>query len=276
MAAMVIEAVGFEQIKNVASTRMVHISTDNHRYRRNIFTTLEMVTSDNKQRSSKESESEGDKDLTGHKLWVTFTGFDVVNMNFGISFEKGFSSVFSRGLQAREPGLWRVVNSDDGKVIIEITQPLLPDYLYFFNIWESSILWRGELDIATNSVNNGKVVTNKKRFGLFTYQDILATWSAVLLVPDQKFPDVNVPKLVDQTFAMPQDFDKPRDMERYPEIFAEDYVSWMCDVEDATIQGYPVPNRPQNYFVPEKDKSHQGTIKKSGFDTGNKSRERTK
>lgn len=63
------------------------------------------------------------RDLTGHSLWVKFTGFGVEDMNFGIELNQNFQAIYSRGLESAFPGFWRVVKYDDGKETLEVTQP---------------------------------------------------------------------------------------------------------------------------------------------------------
>lgn len=63
------------------------------------------------------------RDLTGHSLWVKFTGFGVENMNFGIELNEKFQAIYSRGLESAYPGFWRVVKYDDGRETVEVTQP---------------------------------------------------------------------------------------------------------------------------------------------------------
>jgi len=215
------------------------------------------------ERGSREGGS--DRDLAGNNLWISFTGFGVVDMNFAIELKENFKAVYSRGLESREPGFWRVVRYDDGKETVEITQPLLPEYLYFFDIWEASILWRGELNMATGRVENGEVITNKKRFGLFPYTEVLATFSADLMGPESRLPDVVVPELNDQNFVMPVDFNVPGDMKKYPDLFNKDYVDWMFQVEDATVRGETPPPRPRAFFVPNADGGGEEEGSRSGF-----------
>ena len=223
-------------------------------------------------------EAGSDRDLTGHKLWITFTGFDVVDMNFAIELNKNFKAVYSRGIEAREPGFWRCVKYNDGKETLEVTHPLLPDYLYFFDIWEANILWRGELNMEMMRVENGEVITNKKRLGLFPYTDVLATFTADLLGPKEQLPNVVVPELKYQSFVMPNDFNSPSDMKKYPEIFDKEYVEWMFQVEDATIRGEEPPPRPKAIFVPSTqeegaNENHMGFVgdaKKKGGKIGPK------
>ena len=63
------------------------------------------------------------RDLTGHSLWVKFTGLGVEDMNFGIELNQNFQAIYSRGLESAFPGFWRVVKYDDGKETLEVTQP---------------------------------------------------------------------------------------------------------------------------------------------------------
>ena len=97
-------------------------------------------------------------------------------------------------MYSREPGFWRVVKYDDGKESIEITHAIPADYMFFFDLWEASILWRGTLDFDKGIITDGECITNKKRFGLFPYQETLATFTAQLLSPSEKMPQQIVPK----------------------------------------------------------------------------------
>jgi hypothetical protein len=45
--------------------------------------------------------------------------------------------------------------------------------MLFFDLWEASILWRGKLDPFNNKITDGEVITNKKRFGIFPYTEVL-------------------------------------------------------------------------------------------------------
>ena len=74
--------------------------------------------------------------------------------------------------------------------------------MLFFDLWEPSILWRGRLDMSSNKIVDGEVITNKKRFGLFPYTETLATFEAELLMPGQKLPTVVLPKFGDLRFAV--------------------------------------------------------------------------
>jgi hypothetical protein len=142
------------------------------------------------------------RDLTGQSLWVTFTGFGVENMNFGIELKPAFEAAFSRGLESASPGVWRVVKYEDGRETVEVTQPVLPEYMFFFDIWEKQILWRGQIDPSGTKVFDGVVQTNKKRFGIFPYTETLATFTANILERGEKLPDVELPKFRDLSFVV--------------------------------------------------------------------------
>jgi len=101
------------------------------------------------------------RDLTGYKLSLKFDGFGGIGLVGGMELEDGFKVKFSQGIESIEPGFWRVVKYEDGRECIEATQPVTPEYMFFFDIWEPSILWRGELDFDTMRVVKGEVVTNK-------------------------------------------------------------------------------------------------------------------
>ena len=74
--------------------------------------------------------------------------------------------------------------------------------MLFFDIWEKNILWRGQLSSDGSRIVNGEVITNKKKFGLFPYTEILATFEADLLTPGMKLPDVKLPSFADLTFVV--------------------------------------------------------------------------
>ena len=142
------------------------------------------------------------RDLAGYSMWVTFTGFDVENMNFGLELKSTNSeAIFSRGIESSAPGFWRVVKQD-GKENVEVTHPVLPEYMYFFDLWEKNLLWRGELDMNNARIVNGQVLANKKRFGLFPYTETVATFEADLLEPGNKLPDVVLPNFADMNFLV--------------------------------------------------------------------------
>jgi hypothetical protein len=99
-------------------------------------------------------------------------------------------------------------------------------------------------------VKNGQVITNKKRFGIFAYQETLATFEGKVYFPDETLPKVELPNLSDQRFLPPADFYSPLDMERFPEIFSNSYRQWWFDVEDALAAKATPPPRPQAFWVP--------------------------
>ena len=72
---------------------------------------------------------------------------------------------------------------------IELKQSLLADYVLYFNLKESSILWGGTYDKKTNKIIDGTVTTNKKRFGLFPYKETLATFTADVYPAGKFIPD---------------------------------------------------------------------------------------
>jgi hypothetical protein len=142
------------------------------------------------------------RDLKDHSLWITFDGFNAEKMNFAIELNDNFQATFSRGIESLSPGFWRVVKYEDGRETVEITHPILPEYMFFFDIWEPTILWRGRLDVENQKIVEGEVITNKKRFGLFPYTETLATWEAQLLTPGEKLPEVKLPSMADMRFVV--------------------------------------------------------------------------
>lgn len=203
-------------------------------------------------------EEQSARDLSGYKLWLTFTGFDVKDMNTGVTLNKSYRSEFVQGLSSREPGFWRVVRYDDGKENIEITHAVPADYMYFFDLWEPSILWRGTLDFDNKIISDGECIVNKKRFGLFPYQENLASWSAKLLEPSETMPTQPLPEFNQQTWVQPDLFFTPGDMKKFPNIFNQDYVDYMFEVEDATVRGDELPARPAPLFVPSDINTNNG------------------
>jgi hypothetical protein len=177
------------------------------------------------------------RDMTGHSLMATFTGFGIKDMPCGMEFKDNFKVIYSRGVESSNPGFWRVIKFEDGREQIEATCPVLPEWMYFFDIWEGSVLWRGELDYENGRVVNGQVLTNKKKFGLFPYQETLATFEGELYTPGDSLPPMVLPSMTDQKFVPPVDFISPLDMERYPAIFDSEYRRWWFSVEDALAAG---------------------------------------
>ena len=111
--------------------------------------------------------------LIGSTLQCKFTGFGVEDMNAFIKLNDKSQATFSGGVESLTPGYWRIVDVGNDSTIIEITHPVLPEYLLFYDIWEKSILWKGKFNKNTMTIENGEVVTNKKRFGIFPYTDTL-------------------------------------------------------------------------------------------------------
>ena len=195
---------------------------------------------------------EGATDLTGYKLWVTFTGFNVENMNCAIELKPNFQTDFNRGILSESPGFWRVVGYDDGKQeMVEAIQNVGAEYMFFFDLDEPTLLWRGIIDMENKKILDGVVVANKKRFGLFPYTETMAQFTANLLEPNEALPDVKLPKWDDQKFVPPADFLDPNDMKRYPEIFDPDFVKWWFDNEDSLAKGRGPIERPKAFWVPD-------------------------
>lgn len=215
------------------------------------------------------------RDMTGFKLAVTFDGFgDLKGMPAAISFEDNFKAVWSGGIEThrKEPGFWRVIKFEDGREQLEVTCPVLPEWMYFFDIWEASILWRGDLDPENGLVKNGEVITNKKRFGIFTYQETLATFTGEVYFPDETLPKMELPKLSEQRFLPPNDFYSPLDMERFPEIFSNSYRQWWFDVEDALAIKEMPPARPKPFWVPKSSSEERAEPDMSRVKEGKMSR----
>jgi len=190
------------------------------------------------------------RDLTGHALWVRFDGLGVEGMEFSMELQNKFKVLYGRGVTAYEPGFWRVVKYEDGKESVEATHPVPPEYMFFFELEEKNILWRGDLDMERRRVENGQCITNKKRFGFIPYQETLATWTADVILPGEVLPTVALPKLSAQQFNPPADFLSPLDMERYPQSFSSEFRRYFFAVEEALSKGKSPPPRPKPFFTP--------------------------
>lgn len=216
-----------------------------------------------------------DSDFTDYKLSLLFDGFGAVEMPALITLGERSSATFSGGIQSLKPGFWRSIK-DGGNDVIEITMPIFPEYMLFFDIWEPAILWRCNVDLSSKSVRDGEVITNKKRFGIIPYTETLATFAGDLLFPGDDVPTLDVPSTKDLSFVPPIDFESPYDMKRYPQYFDPEYVDWwfaneveyllivklcLCRLfiytprrvhyQDAIARGEPPPTRPKPFFNPK-------------------------
>ncbi len=81
-------------------------------------------------------------------------------------------------------------------------------------------------------VEDGRVLTNKKRFGIFSYVDTLATFHAHISLKGAPLPKMSIARLSDQKLLAPVDFESPYDIKRYPEYFNPEYVDYFfaCEV----------------------------------------------
>ena len=195
-------------------------------------------------------------DLIGKTLYCNLVGFGVELLNPCIKLNDKSSAVFFNGMESLKPGFWRVIEDKNSNIAtIEITHPVKPEYLLFFDIWETSILWKGEIDLKNMDLNNlkltnGKVLTNKKRFGIIPYVDTLGTFDAKIYNNDEEVPKAILPKFSKQNFLAPEDFDSPYDMKRYPQYFDPEYVEYFFAVEEALAKNEQPPLRPKPFFVP--------------------------
>ena len=164
------------------------------------------------------------------------------------SLERDFKVRF-KGVDSATPGFWRVIKYDDGRETLECNHPLIPEYLYFFDIWEPSILWRGELDMNNMKILSGEVTTNKKRFGIFPYTETLATFTADIYPPNSdNVPVLDVPNLKDIAIIPPENFDSPYDMKQHPNIFNPEFVEWWFENEDSIANSNQEVKRPKPFW----------------------------
>ena len=189
-------------------------------------------------------------DLTGYTAFILFDGFDVKNMTALLSFNNNKQTTFSGGIDQYEPGFWRTSKREDGTEIVEATHNVLPEYMFFFDT-EKSILWKGTLDMKSKRIVNGQVITNKKRFGLFPYEQELAKFEGTLIEPGMPIPIIEIPDLSQVPLLPPDDFLTPFDMKLYPEIFDPEYVDWFFASEEALALGQTPPPRPKAFWAPK-------------------------
>lgn len=213
------------------------------------FQSLKHVTNCNRHYQSSsiaaETTSKPSLDLTGYTLWTVFDGFGQNNVPCIIKLLDNSKSDFSGGISSRQNGFWRIIDDTS----IEITHPVKVEHMYFLDIWEPSILWRGK--IVGNKIVDGEVLTNKKRFGIFPYKETLATFQSDIIPPGGAVPEVKFPQFTADTFRPPKDFETPYDMKKYPDRFSPEFIEWWFSVEDAMARGEEPPPRPKAFFSPE-------------------------
>lgn len=205
------------------------------------------------------------RDLTGYQIYISFSGFNgATNVPALFSLERDFKVRF-KGVDSATPGFWRVIKYDDGRESLECNHPLIPEYLYFFDIWEPSILWRGDIDMNNMKILSGEVTTNKKRFGIFPYTETLATFTADIYPPNSdNVPVLDVPNLKDIAIIPPENFDSPYDMKQHPDVFNPEFVEWWFENEDSIANSNQEVKRPKPFWSATKtqDSSNKKDEKK--------------
>jgi hypothetical protein len=77
-------------------------------------------------------------------IQCTFSGFNGLrDMPCNIELQKEFKVKFSGGLDSPEPGFWRAIRLDNGNDIIEATQPVFAEYMFYLDLWEKTLMWKG-------------------------------------------------------------------------------------------------------------------------------------
>lgn len=190
--------------------------------------------------------------LIGTTLLCNYTGFGgLQSMPAYITLQDKSQAKFFGGMESLKPGFWRLVPSDTPDVLtLEVTHPVLPEYLLFFDIWEPTILWTGDINVRANTIQNGKITTNKNRFGIFPYKDELAVFDAKLVANTADIPKIELPNFADQSFIAPFDFESPYDMKQYPQYFSPEFKEYFFSAEEALARGEEPPKRPKSFFVP--------------------------
>ena len=108
--------------------------------------------------------------------------------------------------------------------------------------------------MKSKRIINGQVTTNKKRFGLFAYEQELAKFEANLIEPGENVPIIDIPTLSEVPILPPDDFLTPFDMKLHPEIFDPEYVDWFFETEEKLALSQTPPPRPRPFWVPRSDK----------------------
>lgn len=194
------------------------------------------------------------KQLVGSRLLVTFDGLGTENMTCLIDLGDNGESLFSGGVESFEKGFWRLVvpSSTSELPTLEIIHMITPEYMFFFDTAESKMLWSGKVDMVNRQVISGEVSAKKLRFNIFPYDDIVATFNTTIHLKGEPKPGIEIPEFYIGDFAAPPDFEDPGDIDKFPYLFAPDFVDWWYSVEDAMSRGETPPPRPKNYFVPQK------------------------
>jgi len=207
--------------------------------------------------SSSSSSSNSESKLIGTTLLCNYTGFNgLQSMPAYITLQDQSKAKFWGGMESLKPGFWRLIPATDKStdvLTLEITHPVLPEYLLFFDIWEPTILWTGDINVRDNSIQNGKITTNKNKFGIFPYKDELAVFDAQLVANLADVPKLNLPNFSDQAFIAPFDFESPYDMKQYPQYFSPEFREYFFSAEEALARGEEPPKRPKSFFVPNPD-----------------------
>lgn len=222
--------------------------------------------------SSIDSTTSSENKLIGTTLLCNYTGFNgLQSMPAYITLQDKSKAKFWSGIESVKPGFWRIIPSENPEFMtLEVTHPVLPEYLLFFDIWEPTILWTGDINIRDNIIQNGKITTNKNRFGIFPYKDEMAVFDARLVANLADVPKLNLPNFSDQSFIAPFDFESPYDMKQYPQYFSPEFREYFFSVEEALARGEEPPKRPQTFFVPNpssRDDSSSVDSVGTGFDS---------
>ena len=139
-------------------------------------------------------------DLTGQKMFCSVNAFSMSEVPCGIELKENFEALYSLGISSESPGIWRVVVYDNGVQILEVTHPVSVEYMLLFDISDPILLWKGRIEGRT--IVDGEIITNKKKFGIFPYKEILGSFNATLLAPKEPFPRVDLPSFDDQVWVV--------------------------------------------------------------------------
>ena len=118
------------------------------------FTKLSTALSRFKMSSLDDISSTIENDFVGRTLYCNLKGFGVESLNPCIELNEKSAATFSNGVSSYKPGFWRIIEDKTTNIAtIEITHPVPPEYLLFFDIWEQSILWKGVFVVWDNVLN---------------------------------------------------------------------------------------------------------------------------
>ncbi len=186
------------------------------------------------------------KQLKGYKLECIIDGFKMedeedepplTNLQALITLTEQKQTTFSYGFSTPYPGVWRILENKENPingVILEFTHPTPLIYSFALNLAERELLWRCQLSWQKKQIINGEIIAKKKKFFFFPYTEVIGTFNATLLAPNEPTTLEKPPTLSDYNLEelSNEEFNSPSDMLKYPDRFDPEFAKWIiaCDV----------------------------------------------